>query len=731
MRNFTLFLIFTGCLLFTANMTSGQNVIDLSGIDNPYILGDTLPDVADGSVILLKPGMAYTDTSVYHFDKSIHFMSKDPDAAEMPRIDCSEVFNFAEGASVDSVVFENILFDNGLDGYNGDYVFNVTEDATIGEIRFESCRIHGLRGICRLKDGVGTIDQYTIYDCVVDSIKEYALFRVDKDTWSAGHVLFKNSTFSNSLYFIRSDNNMESVTVENCTMFDVPGDGYQMFRWEGPDGKQDITDSLTIKNSIWGPGWDYTNDGRTGVKGFKGLPNTKFVYINAYATSDFTYSSDSLPGFPEMTYQGTAYDLWVDPDNMDFNFKDMAFEGAYTIGDPRWTADPPGNEWNISNDNFKDLGELTETTTVDGLTIYANSGKKVTIDENSKSLDGMEFTHRLKLGGSGQFDENGTPTGRVLAFDVEGSTTITIMGMSSSSSADRELIIAVDSASNELDRFPALGASISKGEYNYVGGPATILLFSPSSGVNIYYLKTTPYVPDEQEWNISLDPYNSLGEMTDTNVVNGLTIYAAEGKKVVVDENNKSLDGVDYTHRLKLGGSGSFDENGKPISRVVAFEVSGSSKITVIGMSSSSSTDRELHLAANHKDSIFATFPALGTPISKGVYDYTGGPATIYLYSPSSGVNIYHIKKEKLVTSVREIVKASAFKVYPNPANDKVFVDVDEPTDIGIYNISGYLVIRKFVESTNDYLNVSHLPAGMYFVKELRKGGLAQKLIVR
>ena len=58
-----------------------------------------------------------------------------------------------------------------------------------------------------------------------------------------------------------------------------------------------------------------------------------------------------------------------------------------------------GQEWNISSASFNALGEVSTTTTVDGLTIYANSEKTVTIDDNNKSLDGMDFTSRLKLGG--------------------------------------------------------------------------------------------------------------------------------------------------------------------------------------------------------------------------------------------------------------------------------------------------------------------------------------------
>lgn len=146
-------------------------------------------------------------------------------------------------------------------------------------------------------------------------------------------------------------------------------------------------------------------------------------------------------------------------------------------------------EWNISSSEFNALGTIASDTTINGLTIY--SANNVTVDANNKSIDGMDFTHRLKLGGSGAFVD-GTPDYRVLAFDVSGNTTITIAGMSSSSSEDRKLVIAAGSESNVIDTFQALGSPISKADFNYIGGPTTIYLYSINKGVNVYYLKSSP-----------------------------------------------------------------------------------------------------------------------------------------------------------------------------------------------------------------------------------------------
>ena len=74
------------------------------------------------------------------------------------------------------------------------------------------------------------------------------------------------------------------------------------------------------------------------VDGFDGLANTNWNIVNTYTTGDFVYGSgkDEIPGFPSFTYSGTIYDLWNNPDNADFSFKDTGFAGKGNSGDPRW-----------------------------------------------------------------------------------------------------------------------------------------------------------------------------------------------------------------------------------------------------------------------------------------------------------------------------------------------------------------------------------------------------------
>lgn len=148
----------------------------------------------------------------------------------------------------------------------------------------------------------------------------------------------------------------------------------------------------------------------------------------------------------------------------------------------------------------------------------------------------------------------------------------------------------------------------------------------------------TPEPENSTFWNISDAAFNSLGSITSKKTIDGLTIYATENKSVVIDADAREIDGLSFTHRLKFGGTGASD------ARTLSFKVDGNCDIDVYLMSASGSADRTLNVDKGSFGHSLATIPALGASISKGTVHYTGGATTIYLYSPSSGVNIYAIR---------------------------------------------------------------------------------------
>jgi hypothetical protein len=234
-----------------------------------------------------------------------------------------------------------------------------------------------------------------------------------------------------------------------------------------------------------------------------------------------------------------------------------------------------------------------------------------------------------------------------------------------------------------------------------------------------------------QEWNISSASFNALDTIHTTATVEGLTMYSITGALIIVDANGKTIDGFTFTHRLKLGGSGTFDAAGTtPISRVVAFSVTGNTTITVKGMSSTSTADRVLVIAAGNKTTEVGRFTALGASISSADFTYTGGPTTIFLFSTASGINLYYIKATALITGINDS-QVREMKIFPNPARENVSINVNEPSKIGIYNSGGILMKQQLANPSDNTINISDLNPGLYFVKTMNNNKTAQKLIIR
>ena len=145
-------------------------------------------------------------------------------------------------------------------------------------------------------------------------------------------------------------------------------------------------------------------------------------------------------------------------------------------------------------------------------------------------------------------------------------------------------------------------------------------------------------VTENTWWNISDDAFNSLGALTSNTIVNNLLIAANATSAVTVDASSKTVDGISFTSRLKLGGAGTTE------SRHVSFMVTGSCNITAYLISSSSSADRTLNIAAGTFNNVVGSMSAPGTAVNKQSFDYSGDATTFYLYSSSGGVNIYGIR---------------------------------------------------------------------------------------
>lgn len=157
---------------------------------------------------------------------------------------------------------------------------------------------------------------------------------------------------------------------------------------------------------------------------------------------------------------------------------------------------------------------------------------------------------------------------------------------------------------------------------------------------------------EQKVWNFSDWEETTFNAVT---TIDGLTVMANEENTVVIDGNNKTIEGANNTYkctkRLKLGGTGSAE------ARNLNFEVTGPCTINVGLISSSSSADRTLNVATGTFDNVVASLQAVGSPAQEQTYKYESNePTTVYLYSPSSGVNIYYIEVTYTSTNINNAI---------------------------------------------------------------------------
>jgi hypothetical protein len=79
-----------------------------------------------------------------------------------------------------------------------------------------------------------------------------------------------------------------------------------------------------------------------------------------------------------------------------------------------------------------------------------------------------------------------------------------------------------------------------------------------------------------------------------------------------------------------------------------------------------------------------------------------------------------------------ECNKAPDFTLYPNPANDKLFISCKEKLQsVEIMNIAGVVVKIQKCNASKAEINISDLPSGMYFIRLQTKNKLITNKIIK
>lgn len=99
---------------------------------------------------------------------------------------------------------------------------------------------------------------------------------------------------------------------------------------------------------------------------------------------------------------------------------------------------------------------------------------------------------------------------------------------------------------------------------------------------------------------------------------------------------------------------------------------------------------------------------------------------TDYNYQPKEAWNcIYNTLR--IATALEEGRNSSESFFYPNPATDRIIVELKENSNVFVYNILGVLIMQLILQEGSNEINVSTLPGGIYMVRV--EGGRQQKFV--
>ena len=66
-----------------------------------------------------------------------------------------------------------------------------------------------------------------------------------------------------------------------------------------------------------------------------------------------------------------------------------------------------------------------------------------------------------------------------------------------------------------------------------------------------------------------------------------------------------------------------------------------------------------------------------------------------------------------------ETLAQNGWAVYPNPATDELFIELDEATEITLIDVTGKVIQRASLQVGKNSINVSSLNTGVYFIRSV------------
>lgn len=258
-------------------------------------------------------------------------------------------FDLASGVAVKALSFEKLFFTEApLESkkktdqyYGGTYLFNLSgTGAEVQNVILSSCTVKYKRGICRVK-AANIIDNFTIDNCIVDSISNYGITNCDHASAEILNIAVSNSTLSNcDKLFVNTKcaAGTNTINVSHCTFVYCGTDKIYYFDQSGSTA----ISTFSVTSCLFArPGTLTAGALTNGVYGYRvGTGSTTPNSASCYITSDFNWVLDAVssPMYPistEATLSTATSGTLQNPDYGDFTIINSDFK-KLAVGDPRW-----------------------------------------------------------------------------------------------------------------------------------------------------------------------------------------------------------------------------------------------------------------------------------------------------------------------------------------------------------------------------------------------------------
>lgn len=176
-----------------------------------------------------------------------------------------------------------------------------------------------------------------------------------------------------------------------------------------------------------------------------------------------------------------------------------------------------------------------------------------------------------------------------------------------------------------------------------------LLLFAILS-ISFFNFQTSAQPPVVKEWNFSFIPWNTAQTFYTPVYQDYLMVMADSMRTVSIDIDYKNAGPSYFKNRLKLGGIPLMNPVMPylPMTNAVSFKVAGPGNYSFVALSDTSSQNIVYVTDGVSIDSSFIVPKTYMDPVGSTAPtffgNWSGGPTTLHIYSPTGKVNLYQIR---------------------------------------------------------------------------------------